>query len=561
MLGAIAAVADLAPVEEAPEAPELTAPATRKADALAWFANGLFEEESEGPETAIESYRKSLALDPGNADLAVKVAYDYLRRNETAEAISVLKDAVKAAPKEMAPFLALSSIYLRHLQKPDFAVKYAQMALEISPTAIAPYEALWEVYVSTGQNARAEQLLDKAGRSKSTDASFWISLAELGSRNVIRDTSASLTDSEMLRVSSWLGKAAECGQKDPAALSKTGDLYVLLKQTDKAMPLYEKVVAMKPAYPQAREKLAACLMETGRNDDAIRVIEEIVKVNPLNLAAYDQLTQLHLKSANLTKALANSRQALVMDPTALSRHIQVIDLLFKTKDYPNAAVALAEARKRFPQTGLLTYYHAVALSQTKQHDEAMRAFERALVEAGNSQPDLLNADFYFDYGAAAEQAGQHVKATELFRKSIDMDPSGAARAYNYLGYMWVERNENLEEAGKLIRRALEMEPGNGAYLDSLGWLYFRQSKYEEALTELLRAAEALPESDAVVFEHIGDTYEKLGRQAEAVLYWQKGLQLDPESKGLAARLDEAAKKVVQQPAANSVNSKPQPPSQ
>ena len=80
----------------------------------------------------------------------------------------------------------------------------------------------------------------------------------------------------------------------------------------------------------------------------------------------------------------------------------------------------------------------------------MRAFEKALVEAGNSQPDMLNADFYFDYGAAAEQAGQYVKASELFRKSIELDPDNAARSYNYLGYMWVERSENLEEAGQLI---------------------------------------------------------------------------------------------------------------
>ena len=88
--------------------------------------------------------------------------------------------------------------------------------------------------------------------------------------------------------------------------------------------------------------------------------------------------------------------------------------------------ALSEARKRFPQAGLPTYYHGLALSQIKHHDEAMRAFERALVEAGNSQPDLLNADFYFDYGAAAEQAGQQAKATELFRKSIELDPDNAA---------------------------------------------------------------------------------------------------------------------------------------
>ena len=150
----------------------LDAKGQRKADALAWFVNGLFEEESDGPEKALESYRKALTLDPANTDLAIKVAYDYLRRGETADAISVLKDAVKASPKETAPYLALSSTYLRHLHKPDLAAKYAQTAIEIAPKTFAPYEALWEVYLSGGQTAKAEQVLEKAARSKSTDAGF-----------------------------------------------------------------------------------------------------------------------------------------------------------------------------------------------------------------------------------------------------------------------------------------------------------------------------------------------------------------------------------------------------
>ena len=550
-LSAHGAVADLLSADAPSPARPLESKGQRKADALAWFVNGLFEEESEGPEKALESYRKALTLDPANTDLAIKVAYDYLRRGETAEAISVLKDAVKASPKETAPFLALSSIYLRHLHKPDLAAKYAQRAIEITPKSFAPYEALWEVYLSGGQTAKAEQVLERAARSKSLDPSFWLSLAELSSRNVLREGGASLSEAELQRVGRLLDKAASCGEKDPAALSKIGDLYVLTRQTEKALPFYRKVVELKPSYPQIREKLAGCLMETGQTDAAIQVIEELVKVNPLSISAYDQLTQLYLKVGNQPKALATSRQALLLEPQILARHLQVIDLLFKQKDYHNAAMALADARKRFPQAGLLTYYHGVALSQIKNHDEAMRAFEKALVEAGNSQPDLLNSDFYFDYGAAAEQAGQYVKATELFRKSIELDPANAARSYNYLGYMWVERSENLEEAGQFIRRALEMEPNNGAYIDSLGWLYFKQGKFEEALVELLRAAELIPEPDSVVFEHIGDTCDKLGRNAEAVLYWQKAFQINPEDKDLGARLDKAAENVARQPQTRS----------
>ena len=544
------AVADLLPDEKLEAAPGLEAKAQRQSDAVAWFATGLFAEESEGPEKALASYVKALELDPGNTELAVKIAFDRLRRGETAEAISLLKDSSKAAPGDAAACLALSSIYLRHLHKPDLAAQYAQRALEIAPRTFAPYEALLEIYQVQGQNAKAEQVLEKADRCKSADAKFWLSLAELTGRNLLREDGGTLSDQELQRLFRLLEKAGELGAKDPAILSKAGDLYVLARQIEKARPFYQAVVEMKPSFPRAREKLAGCYIETGKPAAAIEVIEEIIRDNPLNVAAYDQLTGLHLKADEREKALASAEQALILASLEPLRYDQVIRLCLNQKKSTAALAHAREALKRFPKTPLFSFFEALALSEEKQPAEAIKVFERTIVEAGNSQPDLLDGDFYFSYGAAAEQAGQSDKATGLFRKSIALDPANAARAYNYLGYMWVDKNENLEEAGQLIRRALEMEPGTGAYLDSLGWLYFKQGKFQEAFTELLGAAEALSEPDAVVFEHIGDAAEKLGKRAEAVLYWQKALGLSVRNKKLAAKLERVAEKVVQQPPGN-----------
>ena len=159
----------------------------------------------------------------------------------------------------------------------------------------------------------------------------------------------------------------------------------------------------------------------------------------------------------------------------------------------------------------------------------------------------MNADFYFSYGVSAEQAGRFTKAAESLKKSIEMDPANAARADNYLGYMWADRNENLDEAEVLIRRAVEQEPENGAYLDSLGWVYFKKGLHAQALKALLRAAELLKEDDAVVFDHIGDTFDKLGRTAEAVEYWQKAFQLDPGSQAISSKLDARSARVAQKP--------------
>ena len=118
-----------------------------------------------------------------------------------------------------------------------------------------------------------------------------------------------------------------------------------------------------------------------------------------------------------------------------------------------------------------------------------------------------------------------------------MDPANAAEPYNYLGYMWAEQNAHLDEAEDAIKRALQMDPDNAAYLDSMGWVQYRQGKYDQALESLNRAIENLPREDAVIFEHLGDVYLKLNRISRALEAWQKAKTLDPSNKDLVAKID------------------------
>jgi tetratricopeptide (TPR) repeat protein len=103
--------------------------------------------------------------------------------------------------------------------------------------------------------------------------------------------------------------------------------------------------------------------------------------------------------------------------------------------------------------------------------------------------------------------------------------------------MWADHNMNLDEAETMIKRALEMEPNNASYLDSLGWVEFRKGKFEQALGNLLLAAKTADHDDPVVFEHIGDTYFKLNRISEALESWKKALALDPKNKNLANKIE------------------------
>ena len=102
---------------------------------------------------------------------------------------------------------------------------------------------------------------------------------------------------------------------------------------------------------------------------------------------------------------------------------------------------------------------------------------------------------------------------------------------------------NLDEAETMIRRALQTEPNNASYLDSLGWVEFRKGQFDRALDNLLQAAKTAQREDPVVFEHIGDTYLKLNRIREALEAWQKALSLDPKNKNLADKIQSTKKTI------------------
>ncbi|MEI6035511.1 MAG: tetratricopeptide repeat protein [Verrucomicrobiae bacterium] len=519
----------------------LSAGSERRAACIARFLEAVFEEESHGPDRALASKREVLALDPGFTDLAMDVARQYLRRGDVPEAISVLKDAAKSATKRAEPQVALAGIYLRQLAKPDLAEKFASQALAACPDDSAPYQILYEIYRAGGQSAKREALFSKALKRPSPPADFWLDLAELRLREPAPPDSPAL---EQL-----LNHAQAAAGDRPEPLVRAAGCFLLANRPERAVPLFQLALALRPSLPGVRDRLAAALLQTGKTDEAASTLQEILRADPLDLRAYDQLADLYFRAGNFSSALANMRQALLIAPPDPRRHDRIIRLSLAINDGSGALKAAEDAIKQFPAITEFLLFRALAMTCLGQPVEAIKIFERILVEAGGIRPDLLDAEFFFSYGIAAERAGRFGTASELFKKSIELDPLNSARACNYLGYMWAERGENLAEAEQLIRRALEADPENGAYLDSLGWALFRQGRYEDSLHELLRAAAVLQgEPDPVVFEHIGDAYEKLEKSSEAVLYWQKSFLLAPGNSSLPVKIDRHSSRIVKSPA-------------
>jgi tetratricopeptide (TPR) repeat protein len=524
----------------------------RKARALAHFIEGMAFEENGEMDQALEAYRKVLNVDPGQSDLASRVAAMLIRQDDFPQAIDVLKDAIKANPNDAEPYRQLAFIYAKYLKKMDQAVDYANRAIALNPRDIEAYERLCEIELAAGEEKKAREVLERAAKVHSDDAAFWTRLGKLYAAILFKPDAQPKPD-ELGRVNEIFKKAAERANDDPAILKDVADYYASSQQLKEAIPLYLRVLELQPDDANAREKLATGFILTNQRGKAVEMLEQIIKQHPEKYQPYDLLAQvldeearslqrakrLDEAKAQFAKVAANYEQSLLISPNHAGTYLRLAELfLGPLKDAGRAVKFLTEARRRFPGAPEIVYYLALAQREAKHTQQAVATFEEALHEAELDQDnEIVNAKFYFNYGATAEQAGLYEKAADLLRKSIALDPANAAEAYNYLGYMWADHNMRLEEAEEMIKRALQIEPNNGSYLDSLGWLEFRQGKFDQALADLLRAAKNLEHDDSVVFEHIGDTYLKLNRVPQALEAWQKALALDPQNKKLAEKIE------------------------
>jgi tetratricopeptide (TPR) repeat protein len=129
---------------------------------------------------------------------------------------------------------------------------------------------------------------------------------------------------------------------------------------------------------------------------------------------------------------------------------------------------------------------------------------------------------HFVLGSIYERQKKYDQAEQHFQEVLKANPLNAA-AFNYLGYMLADRGVRLDESVKLIQKALEIEPSNGAYLDSLGWAYYKMSKFDLAAPNLEKAAKMIS-GDPTIQEHLGYVYLEMGKTREAQAAWEKALQ-------------------------------------
>ena len=369
-------------------------------------------------------------------------------------------------------------------------------------------------------------------------------------------------------------------------------LYLTNDEAKKALPAAERAYDLRSGDPEHVHLYALTLELNGQSKKAVNLYEVIFRLNPNNDELIQRMVALYKQIGDLEDALKLLKDAEErIGKVTLGIRLQMVFIYWELERFREASELLDELAKRFPDSDRIIYmsglgqekigrlnealqtfkkvednspfyvhaaYRSIAiLKQLKSYDEALKLalqvieldHERSVdfytVAASiyvdknqlDDAIDLLKkgseqhpnrSDILFLLGVYYEKAGQLELCTETMRRVIEVD-SEHAGAYNYLGYLYAERGENLAEAEQLIKRALEIKPGDGYYLDSLGWVYFQQKRYKEAIKILIEANEAAP-NEAVILEHLADCYEALGDEAKAYELYQSATQANMEER-------------------------------
>lgn len=288
----------------------------------------------------------------------------------------------------------------------------------------------------------------------------------------------------------------------------------------------------RSSYSLSRSIMGGYYEKLGDIDKALDQYRNAVAVDRQNAYLHLSLAAAYIKKNEVDKATAELTLASKLEPEAVEPHA-VLALLYFTQNKPEDAgreygAALEKAVLLEPKNAAIYKNLAALYMERGDLEKAERAYKAAI--------GLAPSDHEAYFFLAHVYAGRKNKAEELksLRKAIELKPDYHP-ALNYLGYTLVEDNTSLDEAGRLLEKAVALDPNNGAYIDSRGWLRFRQGRFKEALSDLENASKLL--QDPVIYEHLGDVYVRLKDPAKARASWEKSLELDDKQESVRGKLD------------------------
>ena len=499
-------------------------------------------------------------------------------------AIEQYKFITDKDPKDVDSLIMLGRLYTVTQDSPGSEAAFKK-ALEADPNNEDAMTGLAMVYSNLGDSKRATEILEKlsaknpseralAALAQSYDQLHEYALAANAYRRALALDPSRVELKQGLAQELALGEQydealktyqelADANPRDPQAYLRMAQIYREQKKFDLAHEALGKASEIEPDNLDIKLDESLLDEEEGKLSASIVALKQVLdsteksSYNPseraFRVGMLDRLGKLYLTLEDYDHAVEAYRQIGVVDPDIAARaEAQVIETYREAKDFTKAQQAADAALKKYPNDRYVLGSHAMVLADLGHSDQAVAELKKSLAEKPDRQGYLSLAELYertknfaemgkalddaeklskskdeqvavmFMRGAMFERDKKFDLAEKEFREVLKLDPDNAS-ALNYLGYMFADQDIRLQEAAELIQKAVAAEPNNGAFLDSLGWVYYRQNKLKDAEEQLNRSI-ALMSRDPTIHDHLGDVYFKEGRIKEAIAQWQSSLR-------------------------------------
>ncbi|MCU1382207.1 MAG: hypothetical protein JWL71_904 [Acidobacteria bacterium] len=455
--------------------------------------------------------------EPGWQDGPLMLVEAYAGAGRSRDAIAWLEERTAGDPRLLP---ALADFYERERRWSDAAAAYA--------TAVqrAPRDAnLKTRYASALMNAGGRSNLEKARTT----------LAEMAAGRTT-DVRALYLLSQAQRRLGDVADAEASARRVIAQNSKSPWGYYALAEALEAHRQYQTVIdELAPVVAENRGKsgdnafdvsillphLGFAYQEVGQADKAVAAFEDARRLSPGDPAIAGYLVEANISAKKYGAAVDAARAALAQHPDDLRLTRLEAQALRHSGKADAGLTLLEEAVKHHADDPAAYISLAQAYSEAEHGAQAVKVLQEA--QAKFPADDSIA----FELGSMFDKQKKYAEAEAAFRQVLGRDPQNAI-ALNYLGYMLAERGERLDESVGYLQKALQVEPENPSYLDSLGWAYFKADKLELAETNLKRAADQL-KTNSVIQEHYGQVLFKLGRYDEAIAAWTRALAGDGDS--------------------------------
>src|SRR5216684_3382452 len=507
--------------------------------------------QSEVAGKAIEQYKEIYRLDPSDTESALWLTRLYRLRNEHDKAEAVLRGILKDDPENEPAVEQLTQLLLDQGKSAD-AVALLEGMTTRAPSA-ALLDLLGDAYTQTKDLPKAEQAYRKAVELDPSELSHQRGLAQtLMSEEKFSDALAVYQ------------KLADLMPDDADIYLRIAQIYREMHQLDRAEESLLKARQYAPGSLEVMYNEAMLYQAQGRYDDAITVLSDaitgvkgqsaVIPSRRRSLAIlYQELGQLYKERQNYQAAIFTFNElGHLGDEEDRRARLMIMDTYRSAKDLPKALQSGREALVKYPNDPGIRASEALLLGENEQTDEAVKMLRVQLTKSDADRDTYLNiAQVYerakrfkeaeeaahaaevlpgrprdnemvwFVLGAIYERQKFFDRAEDEFKKALSVNPKNAS-VLNYYGYMLGDLGQRLDEAADLVQRALKEEPYNGAYLDSMGWIYYKQNKLTEAEATLHQAVDR-DSHDPTIHSHLGDVYAKLGRNELAAAEWEKSL--------------------------------------